>query len=88
MPPKTETEMNQRIRHNLKALRLFMGLSAQTWGKSVGVSETLVYLTEDGSRRVTTEYMESVCKAFRVSLDRILGGIPEQFTDFYGTDKP
>ncbi len=64
------------IREKIRALRKQKGLRAADIAEKVGISRSFYTLLENGKRRLTTEYLERISKALRVSPGEIYDWAP------------
>jgi len=65
--------MDTLILKNLKSLRRFHRLTRAEFATAVGVSESLVSLTEAAKRDPTAGYIARVCEAFHVEPNVMYG---------------
>lgn len=63
--------MESLIIKNIKALRLFLGLTRTDFAEAVGVSLSLVSLVESAERPPSAAFVALVCQAFHIRPDTI-----------------
>lgn len=68
---------------NIKELRESMGISQKELGQSVGVSDVMISMYEQGKKRPSLENAEKMAAFFGVSTDRLLYGKNDEIGRVY-----
>lgn len=70
--------MNER----LKAIRKYLSLSQEKFGKRLGVTGTAISRMEIGNRTITEQMIIAICREFNVREEWLRNGDGEMFLDF------
>lgn len=74
------------FKYNIKRLRIENGLTQEELAKEVGVSQSAIYLWENGKTDITGGCIVLLAKVLNVSADEILGIEPLPSTSDRGID--
>jgi transcriptional regulator with XRE-family HTH domain len=66
MDEKTEDKARDLIKNNLKRLRYERGVSGSTVARLLNIETSHVYRIERGESALSPEYMDKLCKSFKV----------------------
>lgn len=74
------------FKYNIKRLRIENGLTQEELANNIGVSQSAVYLWENGKSDITGSYLVCLARFLNVSTDEILGLEPLPATSDKGVD--
>lgn len=74
------------FKYNIKRLRIENRLTQEELARSIGVSQSAVYLWENGKSDITGSCLVFLAQVFQVSTDEILGLEPLPATNDKGVD--
>ena len=67
-------ETNKKIANNIKALRVFLDVSMDTWARNIGVSKSYVSLVESGQREPSVKYIAKISAYYGCPIERVVYG--------------